>query len=305
MHSSASNARHVSFLRPHFSTPALLKEPEMPATDIDAENTPDWSLCLLKCFQGQQGTATDWVMDWLGKTPKVGEPRAHAVFRELLFNDFFEPVQLIQGLLNCGANPKATTAEGETPLMLAAYNGDTECIKLLLPLSDAKAVSKWGRTALMIAAGRENPAFVELLLPHSDPLAVNHIGQTALMVAARQGAVGCVKLLVEKSDIFAVDDEKKDAFSSAMGLGREIRNMRGSASESDFFNCADILAPFLDEKRLRVELKKAPTSALPVARATVERHALEAVVKKNKKGAEPAAKKAAELSMPAKNTRRI
>lgn len=97
---------------------------------------------------------------------------------------------------------------GQTALMLAADEAQPECVRLLLPFSEAQATDVLGDTAMMKAAGVlaffgdvGMPAFfgdaeratecVRLLLPHSDPRVRNRKGQTAIALAVRSelGAV--------------------------------------------------------------------------------------------------------------------
>ena len=72
---------------------------------------------------------------------------------------------------------------GMTALMWAANCGQDACVRLLLPLSDARAKSDGGHTALIHAACRGSEECVRLLLPKSDVLATNVDGKTASMCA--------------------------------------------------------------------------------------------------------------------------
>lgn len=92
---------------------------------------------------------------------------------------------------------------GATALMLASINGHEECVKILLPHSDALAQDGGGFTALMAAAGNGLVDCVRLLLPWSDPLATNNSGYSALMCAADGGHEACVKLLLLKSNLLS------------------------------------------------------------------------------------------------------
>ena len=88
---------------------------------------------------------------------------------------------------------------GVTALMLAAREGKTEIVKLLLD-RDANIESKdnWGNTALSLAAWEGKTKTVALLLKHGANIeAQNKYGWTALMRAAWSGRTEIAKLLLE------------------------------------------------------------------------------------------------------------
>lgn len=79
--------------------------------------------------------------------------------------------ELAAMLIEAGANVNATMANGETPLMMAARTGDVETIKLLVSKgAELNAVEKLrGTTALMWAAANRNaPAVAALLAAGAD-----------------------------------------------------------------------------------------------------------------------------------------
>ena len=84
-------------------------------------------------------------------------------------------------------------------LRLAAHNGNTEIVKLLIPVSDPKAEYS---AALRLAAESGHIEVVKLLIPVSDPKAQD---SHALRWAAHNGNVELVKLLIPLSDPKALD----------------------------------------------------------------------------------------------------
>lgn len=84
-----------------------------------------------------------------------------------------------------GANPNAMDRNGTTALMMAAFRGSDEMVKLLLPVSDAKLKTNAGMSALMIAAFWGQPSTFKLLLPHSDTDEATKKGETLLELATR------------------------------------------------------------------------------------------------------------------------
>lgn len=89
--------------------------------------------------------------------------------------------------LRAGANPKH---ENSLALRLASGGGHAECLRLLIPISDATAFDSH---ALGWAAQHGYAECVELLIPVSD-LASN--GSVALCNAASNGHADCVALLL-------------------------------------------------------------------------------------------------------------
>jgi len=100
------------------------------------------------------------------------------------------------------------TDDGYSAVMLAAYNGSTEALDVLLSAGGWVGGRDEGRnTSLMMACDKGHTACALLLLSHmpsycgavfaDGPCAQNAVGQTALMVAAFEGHEGCVRALLE------------------------------------------------------------------------------------------------------------
>ncbi|EFO65254.1 Protein 21.1 [Giardia lamblia P15] len=86
------------------------------------------------------------------------------------------------------------TSTGRTALMIAARYGHTEVCRLLL--GEVGLQDHGGRTAMMLAAQYRKPEAVELLLPHEGGLVTSN-GETALMIAASQGFIEIVEILID------------------------------------------------------------------------------------------------------------
>jgi len=133
---------------------------------------------------------------------------------------------------------RAVSPDGATYLMIAASNGFSDAVALLIPHSDAKLADPLGMTALLYAIEHRSPESIRHLIAHSDleardnngmtalmaaassgepelrelidhgdPLATDHQGMTALMHAASGAKNNCVELLLPRSDVFARDKE--------------------------------------------------------------------------------------------------
>jgi ankyrin repeat protein len=92
-------------------------------------------------------------------------------------------------LLDAGADPKAPSATGTTPLMLAAAAGNVEAIKTLLDRgAEINAKDKTnGQTALMFAAALNRADAIKVLAQHGAEL---NVTSTVLEPAAAAGARG-------------------------------------------------------------------------------------------------------------------
>ncbi len=104
-------------------------------------------------------------------------------------------------LFDAGASLNARTVKGSTPLMVAAFNGATACVTLLLARGgdalelDAQCLDD-RRTALHRAARQQHPDIVRLLLLASaDPTIPNIHGDTPLDLARRKNDVQSTLLL--------------------------------------------------------------------------------------------------------------
>jgi ankyrin repeat protein len=219
----------LAILNGHFDTAALLAE-----SGADPNLADSAGMAALY-------TAVD--MNTLGEV--YGRPGR-------TFPNKLTALDLMKVLLAHGADPNArlksptlyrahtpgegTLAEGTTPLMRAAKNGDAAAMRLLLDHgADPGLAQKNHSTALMIAAGlgRNQGVFakdyateaemvegVRVLLDYGvDVNAVNDTGETALHYAA-QASDEIVKMLVAHgAKLDAKDKNGRTAVDFAMGVG--------------------------------------------------------------------------------------
>ncbi|MBI2688414.1 MAG: ankyrin repeat domain-containing protein [Acidobacteria bacterium] len=127
-------------------------------------------------------------------------------------------------------------SRGYTPLILAAYHGDLENVKMLLAAgADVHARDKSGRTALMGAAFKGHVEIARLLLARGARVDdADGIGATPLMFAALTGRGEMVDLLLASGANAARRDQRGyDAAGLAEGQGNEplfnrlVRAVRG------------------------------------------------------------------------------
>jgi hypothetical protein len=98
-----------------------------------------------------------------------------------------------------GAEMEANTIKGNTPLMIAAQNGRTDCGKALLAAgANANAANSLGFTALHGAAQDGHAICLQSLLAYGCNFdAVTKQGVSALMAATKNKQHECVKLLLK------------------------------------------------------------------------------------------------------------
>lgn len=107
-------------------------------------------------------------------------------------------VDLAQVVLDRGADVNQAAVNGLTPLMTAAFNGQTNmALQLLAKKADPRALDQLQKNAMTYAAGEGHTDIVTLLLTSGvDPNAVYHNDLTALMWAAGFGKTATVKALL-------------------------------------------------------------------------------------------------------------
>ncbi|CAL7961031.1 conserved hypothetical protein [Alphaproteobacteria bacterium] len=125
---------------------------------------------------------------------------------------------VIEFLLNAGANPNAKDVGGNTPLILAALKGHSKVAELLMKFgSDVNTVNNVGETALTLAASQGYLEVVEQLFNTEKITNINYFNQnsyTALMLASRNSNADVVKsLIAHEADINIQNDRGETALS--------------------------------------------------------------------------------------------
>ncbi|XP_013402085.1 ankyrin-3-like isoform X4 [Lingula anatina] len=107
--------------------------------------------------------------------------------------------ECVQLLLQHGANPNIQDKELQKPLHLAAERGAAQCVQLLLQHgANPNIQDKWGSTPIHFAAKQGATQCVQLLLQHgANPNIQDKWGSTPIHFAAKQGATQCVQLLLQ------------------------------------------------------------------------------------------------------------
>ena len=108
--------------------------------------------------------------------------------------------EVVQLLLDRGADPNKASEDGCTPLHRAAWRGDKDVVQLLLDGgADPNKADEHGWTPLHCAARHSRKDVVRLLLKRgADPNKKDEDGETPLYKAAYEGFEDTVELLLER-----------------------------------------------------------------------------------------------------------
>ena len=131
--------------------------------------------------------------------------------------------EVVQLLLERGAEPNIANSCGDTPLLKAAYRGHNDVVQLLLDEgADPNKVNTEGATPLLWAAAHGKKDVVRLLLDRgADPNKAEQRGQTPLHWAAAKGHQDVVQqLLLRGADKNAVAASGSTPLNLAQTFGR-------------------------------------------------------------------------------------
>lgn len=105
----------------------------------------------------------------------------------------------IRGLLLAGANPNSHAGDAFQPLHIAAENGRTEAVRVLLDAGADVDIrdATWGWTPLMLASNRGNTDLVRLLLARGADVTLQGSDGTALHLAEVKHRDEVVRILRE------------------------------------------------------------------------------------------------------------
>lgn len=114
----------------------------------------------------------------------------------------------------------AADNEGKSPLFTSVEHGCLECAQLLLPHENVNSKAGSGNTPLMLAAKNGDEAMVRWLLDNkADAEARNNLGNTALLAAVETGNVAVITLLL---DAGALPARKNNMGISALDIANEM-----------------------------------------------------------------------------------
>jgi ankyrin repeat protein len=161
-----------------------------------AIDTPHWQL-----------DDPEFIFHHLKKAGAVIDPET-----KLIIASRTERLDIINSMIEKGANVNLRGPDGATILIYAAQEGKVKAVGMLLDLgADPNARDLEGSTALMRAAWNDCSQVTELLLDRGADLeAQSNDGDTAIMRAAAKGHMATVKILLARGARLDVQNKRGD-----------------------------------------------------------------------------------------------
>jgi len=133
-------------------------------------------------------------------------------------------VDIINFLLDAGANPEVRNESSSTPLLVAASRGKVEAVRALAPRVNVNAVDDQGQSALHIAASRNDVGVIEILCDYKAEINMPNTkrqGMSPLHVAASGGKNEAIKLLLSRGADVNQSKTRQKGPQTALDMARE------------------------------------------------------------------------------------
>ena len=163
--------------------------------DIEASDPTGYSAIHLAAYYGKKPEMITLLLK-AGIQVNCRSTNSHQTPLHLAAKNRADAVDIVECLLQAGAEKDARNQDGWTPLYNAAIRNNNSCLILLLKSGaniEAKTTDSWERTPLHVASARGNLSTVKLLLAHgANPCArarENHVigrGETPKSMAAEK-----------------------------------------------------------------------------------------------------------------------
>lgn len=136
--------------------------------------------------------------------------------------------EVVEMLINAGADIDKQDTYGNTALLQAAYKGYKEIVELLLEKgADVNIKSNGSDTALLMAVQEDYSDIIDLLLKnHADINVQNGLGDTPLIEAAASGNARVVMLLLKKGANIRIKNKNGDTALMAAFKGCRLAIVR-------------------------------------------------------------------------------
>ena len=164
---------------------------------------------MFACKQGHVKVIRQ-LLDYGAAINDISDRGETALF-EAIYGDHEEALKSLLSQTELEINIVHTKQEYRTGLMLAASQGQSNIVEILLghPNIDVNAQDSNGDSALCLAAEFGSKETIQILLkkPTIDINKVNHRGWSALYIAAKEDHINCVEFLLEANVNSSLKDE--------------------------------------------------------------------------------------------------
>jgi len=184
----------------------------------------------------------------------------------LMLAAFMGAANLTRSLLPLTKNPQTQNADGLDALMLAVQGESMDCVRALLPASNARAVSRHGADALLTAIFKKNADLVAMLAPLSNIGRKNIAGEDRFQTALSLRAWSCVDAMAEHVDPARADEALEESLQASQpneSLMPRWAGLRRAQRE------AEALAGILSAEKTRGDTRGSETSE-PATGQTVD-----------------------------------
>ncbi len=191
---------------------AILPDPNLRHKKI-LSNTPLLHLAINRIEKRGNSEVVDWLLD-KGADVNLADDDGYT---PLMLAAQYGHLAVVKRLLKKGASAKARTQNGQTALTIV-WGTDGKVVPMLIKAgADPNARNNDGESPLLIAAHHDSTGPMrELLKAKADPNLADNSGITPLIEAARKGNLASVKLLLSaKADKLAKDKAGKTALDYA------------------------------------------------------------------------------------------
>lgn len=152
-------------------------------------------------------------------------------------------------LMSIGANPDLRMSTGWSALLIAAQEGQSECIRIIASSGraniDIQLENSGQSTAILIACRNGHvQALLALLDAGADPSIVNAYGQGPAHVASQFGYVDCLQILIARgADYKSADNNNMTPMDHAIMLERAdcVGVLLARNVECSILDCSDVI----------------------------------------------------------------
>ena len=174
--------------------------------NVNATNHKNQTALMIACLKGTVDVLH--ILLKAGADPNIIDIYSNTCIHDVVTLRYGDEV--LQTIINHGADVEATNKENETALMLACYDGNVAAVSILLNAGAEPSITdKSGHTCLHKAVWLDcNKEIIQAIIDHgADVNATNKMDQTSLMIACLDGNADAIKLLLNAGTELNIRDK--------------------------------------------------------------------------------------------------